>query len=153
MNGIVHAKGGSIIGELPKFNQDNSFSWLFDPNKGMYMWAGNTYNDQTLDKGAVFSVYKDEDIYHLAVRGRVDAESGSIANFKIENNSLISYHNGYLISGMSADSTKGCAFWAGNPLQDIPSTLSEEIIEDLSEAAKMGDNAPFRVEHNGDVYC
>lgn len=177
VNGVVHAKGGSIIGELPKLNQDNKFSWLFDPNEGMYMWAGYVGEDSFTnrkDKGAKFAIYnKNQGItdakafYTLSMRGEINADSGKIANYIIEKNSLVGSNiqteqridtenpdisstvQTIITSGMSAKSEDGYAFWAGE--------ISTEIIDGIqlldNEAKVLGASAPFRVDHTGKMYC
>lgn len=71
-------------------NVNNEFSWKFSPTEGMFMWNG-TQGAITADNptgGAVFAIYNDKGTHKLAVKGHIEAESGNIAGWKIDSNSL-----------------------------------------------------------------
>jgi hypothetical protein len=70
-------------------NVSNAYSWRFSPTQGMYMWNGPQTGD------AVFKIWcNDDGEQELYMKGKVVAESGSIAGWTIGKQGIYAENTG-----------------------------------------------------------
>lgn len=122
-----------------------NFSWKFSPTEGMYMWDG----EQTGAESAVFKVWKNPDTneHELAVKGHVEADSGTIGKWQLDDNLFYAH--------VSDETGAGIGFNLANLKSNenkIVMAIGNQL--DISEGDTLNwEKCKFRVTSAGDIHA